>query len=450
MANITSEKDSFLKHQVGKSFGCSMDAVVNGCYNKGRFLAWLGGNKSQVKSLLQTVEKQGVSKELFAAYEINEGFSAGLGWLNHTGVQGNATQDAIAVCKWLVATSSGHQYGPAWDDPYGGSVGVVPASAQAEGNAHYKSLPDGSIGQVYIAGTAAATWAAYYPQALKASVNHAQNYGDPIQGAIDSIRSWGGKIKGSGSSVGGQSSSSNKSGGGSGGGKSSNGTRTGNFSGGLYLQNSNLWGTSKGKSSKSSDSPNAGNKETKTSNSTDNSVTKVGAAPKEVSGNKFSGLVTSTNVNGMNNGGALKKVSYIVIHHNATTSKNVAMNTWLQSAGNYTSAHYEITDTEIIGCVGENLVAWHCGGRGTITNDNSIGLEHVNSSIGNPNDASSYLISEKTINNGAKLAADICKRHGIKPSRKTIVGHREVSSTACPATINLDKYVEKVKKYYGS
>lgn len=164
----------------------------------------------------------------------------------------------------------------------------------------------------------------------------------------------------------------------------------------------------------------------------------------------FSSLTTSVNPNDMYNGGLRNSaIRYIVIHHNATTNKDVAMNTWLVSTGNYTSAHYEITDNEIIGCVGENYIAYHAGGTGGADvpkmfnpNGTSIGLEHVNST-----GAPSWNVSDATLRNSAKLIADICKRYNLPVDRSTIKLHREITSTACPGGLNIDALVSYAQAY---
>lgn len=197
MAEISEEVKKFLEHNLADGFGCDINTVVEACKGSGRFAYWLGSDPTSVKSLLETVKATGMSPELFAAKEIQEGYNASWGWHNHTVPQGDPTQDAIYVVNYTkeVANSTGGQ--PAWDDPGGGTVGVVPVSVQEEGNAHYASLAQGTIGRAYVAMTAAATWSMYYPQALNASVNGVQNYGNPLQGCIDLIKSWGGTIGGS-------------------------------------------------------------------------------------------------------------------------------------------------------------------------------------------------------------------------------------------------------------
>lgn len=179
-------------------------------------------------------------------------------------------------------------------------------------------------------------------------------------------------------------------------------------------------------------------------------INKGGAV--EVNGDIYSNLITVARSEVFWAGGQrpLSSIKYIVIHGTATTNIVGAYSTWLRSRNNQTSAHYLVTPDDIMGCVGENYIAWHSGGVSTITNNNSIGIEHINSYIGNYADASTYLFDEKTINNGAKLVAEICKRLGLVPNHQTIVPHRDVSATACPQTLNMDDYIKKVQYYYNN
>lgn len=169
-----------------------------------------------------------------------------------------------------------------------------------------------------------------------------------------------------------------------------------------------------------------------------------------MAGEVFSSLITSVNPNLMNagsrNGIAIDR---IILHHNATTNKDVAMNTWLLGGSAGTSAHYECTPTEIIGCVGEQYSAFHAGGTGgadipKISNPNqrSIGIENVNSS-GAPN----WSIDPRTVTNCARLVADICKRYGIPCDRQHVLGHNEVTATACPGGMNVDEVVRQAKQF---
>ena len=166
----------------------------------------------------------------------------------------------------------------------------------------------------------------------------------------------------------------------------------------------------------------------------------------------YSKLMTSENPNLMNyssrNGHTIDR---IVIHHNGTTNKDAAMNTWLKSGSAHTSAHYEVTPTEIIGCISESDSAWHCGGTGgrdvpkmSFPNQRSIGIENVNSS-----GAPTWSVDHRTVVNCAKLVADICKRYGIPCDRTHILGHREVTATDCPGGLNVDEVVSLAKQYSG-
>lgn len=167
---------------------------------------------------------------------------------------------------------------------------------------------------------------------------------------------------------------------------------------------------------------------------------------KNINGDIYSNLITSSRSEIFGSWGErdIKSIKYIVIHGTLGLSVQNAVDTWTVG-GRDASANYIVHENQIVGCVGENYTAWHCGGQGAITNQNSIGIEHVNATL---NGASSTF-SSQTIESGAKLVAEICKRLGIVPSRKTIVGHKEVSATACPQSLNLDAYVEKVKQYYS-
>lgn len=161
---------------------------------------------------------------------------------------------------------------------------------------------------------------------------------------------------------------------------------------------------------------------------------------KNINGDIYSDLITSSNPNTMNADSNRKPIDIIVIHHNATTNKDVAMATWLTSGSAGTSAHYEITPTEIIGCVGENYTAYHAGNYSI--NQRSIGLEHVNNT-----GAPSWTIAEETYHNSAKLIADIAYRYDIPIDSSHIIPHRQVSATACPGGIDMTKLIQLANLY---
>ena len=171
---------------------------------------------------------------------------------------------------------------------------------------------------------------------------------------------------------------------------------------------------------------------------------------KNVNGEIYSDLITSSRPESFWGGGVrnVSAVTKIIIHGIGGTNKEGIWSTWKVGSNRQASAHYVCTHDEIIGCVGENYIAWHSGALGSVNNYNTIGVEHINSEIGDINDSSTYLFDPRTIENGAMLVADICKRLGIQPNRQNILSHCEVSATACPQTLDIEKYVKLVQDYY--
>ena len=129
--------------------------------------------------LYDTVKNAGVSPEWFFAYELQEQ-GTGYGWLNHTYRHGDAYQDAASVCEWIKSTSQTDSINPAWSAPEG-SMSPNPSLA-AKWNQEFGK---GSIGRVYLQGTAAAVWDL-------AGVTPNPAIGKPITGCVNQIRNWGG------------------------------------------------------------------------------------------------------------------------------------------------------------------------------------------------------------------------------------------------------------------
>ena len=161
---------------------------------------------------------------------------------------------------------------------------------------------------------------------------------------------------------------------------------------------------------------------------------------KNINGDLYSNLITSADSRAMACGSIQRqKIDRIVIHHNATTNKNVAINTWLANGPAQTSAHYEIADNKIIGIVGEGTTAWHAG-NGDM-NARSIGIENVNAT-GAPN----WTISNDTFESLSKLVADIAKRYGFPIDATHVIPHKAVVSTACPGGIDVAKVIKRANE----
>ena len=191
---ITDEKlKAYVESPISNEFGLSIAQVANAGKTYGRFSALVNGNIPQITEVLTIVKQAGMSPAFFAAYEATEGYNSKWGWLNHTTQQGSYTNDARSVAQKVVTTSKSTSFNPSWID-YGNPVDFVPQSVKTEGNAHFTSMPLGTIGRAFIPLTAAATWEVYYPNGLKKEYNQVQNYGAPLNHSMNLIEGWGGTI----------------------------------------------------------------------------------------------------------------------------------------------------------------------------------------------------------------------------------------------------------------
>lgn len=164
---------------------------------------------------------------------------------------------------------------------------------------------------------------------------------------------------------------------------------------------------------------------------------------KNINGDLYSDLITSADSRAMACGSIQRqKIDRIVIHHNATTNKDVAINTWLASGPAQTSAHYEVANNEIIGIVGEGTTAWHAG-NGDM-NARSIGIENLNSA-GEPN----WPVSSQTFESLSKLVADIAKRYGFPIDSTHVIPHSAVVGTRCPGGIDVAKVIARAREIAG-
>jgi len=136
-------------------------------------------------------------------------------------------------------------------------------------------------------------------------------------------------------------------------------------------------------------------------------------------------------------GRAGKPVQYIVLHWIVGTLQSA--DATFANPNRQASAHYGIGKTAIHQYVSETDTAWHCGNFDF--NQRSIGIEHQ----GGPD----LPIDELTYKTSAKLVADIAKRHGITLNRTTVRGHREISSTQCPGTLDIDRIIRDANALLG-
>lgn len=123
-----------------------------------------------------------------------------------------------------------------------------------------------------------------------------------------------------------------------------------------------------------------------------------------------------------------RSINKIILHHNdGNLSIQGCWNVWQTRPA---SAHYQVETSGRIGqLVWDRDTAWHAGNW--VANTTSIGIEHADAST-HP-----YRLSDACLENGAHLVAALC--HYYKLGRpvwgKNIFGHRDFSSTECPASI---------------
>lgn len=163
--------EGFCKSSINADFGVNKEVMLqNFAARSDRVKAW----GVDVNKLYDTIKGQGVSPDWFFAYELQEQGS-GWGWLNHTSKHGDAYQDAAFVCNWIKQTANSDSFVAATESGKGDQ------SLAAKWNTEF---PKGTIGRVYLQGTAAAAWEL---EGIAGGY-----YGKPLSGCVTIIKSWGG------------------------------------------------------------------------------------------------------------------------------------------------------------------------------------------------------------------------------------------------------------------
>lgn len=163
--------EGFCKSPINADFGVNKQAMLsNFAARSNRVQAW----GVDVNRLYDVIKQNGVSPEWFFAYELQEQ-GTGYGWLNHTYRHGDAYQDAASVCDWIKQTAQTPTITAATESGKGNQ------SLAAKWN---QEFPKGTIGHVYLQGTAAAAWEL---EGIAGGY-----YGKPLSGCVAVIKSWGG------------------------------------------------------------------------------------------------------------------------------------------------------------------------------------------------------------------------------------------------------------------
>lgn len=168
--------EEFCKSEINATWGSDINNMKQDfAARSSRVRAW----GVDVNRLYDVVKNAGVSPEWFLAYELQEQGTY-YGWLNHTYRHGDAYSDAQSVCEWIKNCSNSDSINPAWSAPEGS---IAPNQALAD--KWNQEFGKGTIGRVYLQGTAAAVW-----DLAGQTPNPA--IGKPISGCISCIKRWGG------------------------------------------------------------------------------------------------------------------------------------------------------------------------------------------------------------------------------------------------------------------
>ena len=168
--------EEFCKSEINATWGSDINNMKQDfAARSSRVRAW----GVDVNRLYDVVKNAGVSPEWFFAYELQEQGTY-YGWLNHTYRHGDAYSDAQSVCEWIKNCSNSNSINPAWSAPEGS---IAPNQTLAD--KWNQEFGKGTIGRVYLQGTAAAVW-----DLAGQTPNPA--IGKPISGCISCIKRWGG------------------------------------------------------------------------------------------------------------------------------------------------------------------------------------------------------------------------------------------------------------------
>lgn len=167
--------EGFCKSPINADFGVNKAKMIQDFSARSRRAqAWgVDANK-----LYDVVKQNGVSPEWFFAYELQEQLDTygRDSWLNHYGYHlADPYQDAANVCNWIKSLAQNPNFTAATESGKGNQA------LAAQWN---KEFPIGTIGRVYLQGTAAAAWEL---EGIAGGY-----YGKPLSGCVSVIKSWGG------------------------------------------------------------------------------------------------------------------------------------------------------------------------------------------------------------------------------------------------------------------
>lgn len=169
--------EGFAQSPINADFGVNKNTMIADFARRSQKVQARGVDCNK---LYDTIKGQGVSPEWFFAYELCEQ-NSNMGWLNHWSYpHGDPYNDAVVVCGWIKQTANTNYLTPAW----GAAEGGISRNAGLEAK-WQTEFPKGTIGRVYLQGTAAAVWEL-------AGVSGNVSIGKPLSQCVAIIRGWGG------------------------------------------------------------------------------------------------------------------------------------------------------------------------------------------------------------------------------------------------------------------
>lgn len=129
-----------------------------------------------------------------------------------------------------------------------------------------------------------------------------------------------------------------------------------------------------------------------------------------------------------------KKVNKFVIHWFGVGTIDSADKRF-QNATNKVSAHYGIADNTVYQWVDTDNTAYHAGNWEV--NTESIGIEHDCTTI--------KKMTEATYETSSSLIAELSVKYDIPLDINHVVGHKTITATQCPGTIDIGKLISMAK-----
>lgn len=129
-----------------------------------------------------------------------------------------------------------------------------------------------------------------------------------------------------------------------------------------------------------------------------------------------------------------KKVNKFVIHWFGVGTLDSADKRF-QNADNKVSAHYGISDNTVYQWVETDNTAYHAGNWEV--NTESIGIEHDATTV--------KKTTEATYETSSSLIAELSNKYNIPLDTEHVVGHKTITATQCPGTIDIEKLISMAK-----